>query len=88
MKELEKSFIGKGEVRGFKFEMVHNTPLGYIYAIKGDNVTYYEVFKRKENTRFNCVSYPTSAAFGIWAWNVATLDKAKQKLESFKTVEA
>lgn len=88
MKQLEKSFIGKGEVRGFKFEMVHSTPLGYVYAVKDDNVTHYEVFKHKENTRFKCISYPTSKAFGVWAWSMTNLDKAKQKLESFKTEEA
>lgn len=37
---------------------------------------HYEVFKRRENTMYNVVSYPTDKAFGIWAWTTESLDRA------------
>lgn len=83
MKELETSFIGTGEVRGFEFQQIERTEHGYIYQVKvSEREMHYETFRRKENTRFNCVSYPTSKAFGIWAWSNKDIEKAKQKLQS------
>lgn len=70
MKELEEKFEGRGEVKGYSFELFEKCPAAYIYKkmhVETGTVSY-EVFKRKENTYFDCVSYPTSKAFGVWAW--------------------
>jgi len=87
MKELQKEFEGRGEVRGFKFRQLSETDYGFLYEVSCDGVTHYETFKRKENTLYNCVSYPTSKAFGIWAWSNTDLEKAKQRLQSFEKHE-
>ena len=54
---------------------------GYIY--KATNIetkmTHYEVFVRKYNKRFNNICYPSSKAFGIWAWTFHDLEKAITK---------
>lgn len=87
MKELSEHFIGRGEVRGFEFKQIEKTDNGYIYSVIGEGVTHYEVFKRRENTQFNCISYPNSNSFGVWAWSVNTLEKAKERLETFNIVK-
>ena len=76
MKELKINFIGKGQVRGFEFTQVKKTEFGYIYKVDTKDRVHYEVFHRKENSRYNCISYPSSKAFGVWAWTFDTLDKA------------
>jgi hypothetical protein len=81
MKELQTQFTGKGQVKGYDFNQITATPYGYIYAktsLEGTNT--FEVFKRLENDVYNCVSYPTDKAFGIWAWNPGTLKRAKEIL--------
>tara|TARA_R110002049_G_scaffold286773_1_gene468592 strand:- start:264 stop:542 length:279 start_codon:yes stop_codon:yes gene_type:complete len=83
MKELEKEFIGKGQVKGFKFTQVKKTKYGYIYKVDTKHTIMYEVFKRKENNRFKCISYPTNKSFGIWAWTYKNLDSALDRLDNF-----
>ena len=77
--ELKKEFIGKGQVRGFMFTQIEKSNKAYIYRIEADKLTHYEVFTHKWNNRFNCVSYPTNNAFGVWAWTYRNLDKAMDK---------
>ena len=85
MKQLRTDFTGKGEVKGFEFTQLKKTDYGYIYAVdKGESV-HFEVFKHKENTQFNNVSYPKTRAFGVWAWTVGDFDKACEILETFNT---
>lgn len=84
MKELELNFIGKGQVRGFKFTQVKKNEFGYIYKIEDFGRVWYEVFKRKENVRYMCISYPTNKSFGVWAWTTPKLDKAENILEDIK----
>jgi len=79
MKQLEKEFIGKGQVKGFMFTQIKQNNYGYIYRIEADKLTHYEVFTHKPNKRFNCVSYPTNHAFGIWAWTYRDLEKAEER---------
>lgn len=89
MRELEKSFEGRGEVKGYSFNQITASPFGYIYertSFEGGKT--FEVFKRKENTLYEVVSYPTSKAFGIWAWAVSTLEKAEEKLTEIMEQEA
>jgi hypothetical protein len=77
MKELQTQFAGLGQVRGYDFNQITATPYGYIYAktsLEGGKT--FEVFKRVENTLYGCISYPSNKAFGIWAWEVETLERA------------
>ena len=76
MKELQKTFEGKGEVKGVIFTQLKANEYAYIY---GRTDGYYEVFKRIENKQFNCISYPKSTSFGIWAWCCSNLQDAEKK---------
>jgi len=79
MKELEKEFIGRGEVKGFKFTQLYANSKAFIYRVTSQGGEYYEVFLRKQNTKYGVISYPSSKAFGIWAWYCSNLDKAMAK---------
>ncbi len=81
MKELQTEFIGIGEVRGFMFRQLLAGKQAYLYSVTNDNTTWYEVFERLENRRFNTVSYPSSPAFGTWAYCISDIEKAKAKFE-------
>lgn len=88
MRKLEKTIIGRGEVRGYTFERVYETDKMYIYA-QIDNETHkihsYEVFEKKVNELFDTESYPQSKSFGAWAWSVATLEEAMVKLKEIES---
>jgi len=84
IKELETKFIGKGQVRGFVFTQICKTDNGFIYEVDNYGNKYYEVFKKKLNTMYNNISYPTDKAFGIWAFTTYNLDKAKIMLNNLK----
>lgn len=77
MRELEKEFIGRGQVKGFKFTQLKKTEFGFIYKVEHFGLVHYEVFQRRENSRFMCVSYPSNKAFGLWAWTVKTIERAE-----------
>ena len=64
-KELPERFTGRGEVRGFDFELVQKSTSGYMYKKSYSGLVTFEVFERRINKRFNCVSYPRSKQFGI-----------------------
>lgn len=83
MKELRKEFIGIGEVKGFMFKQLNANGYAYLYEVvsPNDNTPHYEVFERIENVIFDCVSYPKSKSFGIWAWCISDYDKAVKKYE-------
>ena len=76
MRELKKEFIGRGQVRGFLFSQQKKSDYAYIYAVDTGVSTHFEVFKRKENSRFDCVSYPSNNAFGKWAKTTSDYDTA------------
>lgn len=86
MRELPTEFVGVGEVRGFQFRQVSRTMFGYIYEVRvpGKSGCHYEVFRRMENARFGCVSYPKSKSFGAWAWCCDSLAKARDRLKGFE----
>ena len=73
-KELPMKFIGKGQVRGFKFYQLKKTISGYMYLVNTGHRIYFEVFKRHINRRFSCISYPKAESFGIWAWTIKSND--------------
>jgi len=85
MKELKTNFIGKGQVKGFKFTQVKKTDFGHIYKVDDFGAVWYEVFRRVENYRYSCISYPTNKAFGVWAWTAKSLSRANEILEDIKT---
>jgi len=87
MKELENQFIGRGEVRGFVFTEIIKNEYGYIYQVSNNGNIHFEVFKRKENTQFNCISYPKSPAFGLWAWSKSNIQDAYDVFNSFTMEE-
>tara|TARA_R110000823_G_scaffold221159_1_gene349665 strand:+ start:1024 stop:1290 length:267 start_codon:yes stop_codon:yes gene_type:complete len=83
MKQLEKEFKGVGEVKGYSFKQITNIEgVLYVYEVKGVETTHYEVFKHVENKRFNCISYPRSPAFGVWAWTCGDSDSVLNKTHS------
>ena len=79
IKPLPKQFTGKGEVKGYYFTQIRQTDKAFIYEVSHDDSKHYEVFKKVVNRRFACVSFPTSKAFGIWAFTYMSLEKAKKK---------
>ena len=87
MKELKEYFSGRGQVKGYVFNQIRKTNWGFIYEVKGNDIIHYEVFKRKENTMYDCISYPTDKAFGLWAWTCDSVERASEMLETFKKIE-
>jgi len=87
MKELEKNFCGRGEVKGFIFKCLLMSDNAYLYEVKTESSVHYEVFERKENTQFDCVSYPKSNSFGVWAYTTCDWEKALSKYEYYKAKE-
>ena len=87
MKELEEEFIGRGEVRGFQFKCLLMCDKAYLYSVTTEGGVHYEVFERKENTQFDCVSYPKSNSFGVWAFTTVDWGKALAKYEYYKAKE-
>ena len=81
MKELKKEFIGRGQVKGFRFTQLNKSQFAYLYEVNTNDNIFYEVFYRKENKRYECVSYPTNKSFGIWAWTYSNLETASNKYE-------
>jgi hypothetical protein len=80
MKELKEYFTGRGQVKGYIFNQIKRTEYAYLYEVKENGRIHYEVFKRKENTLYDCISYPTDKAFGIWAWTLMDIESAHDKL--------
>lgn len=80
MKELKEYFTGIGQVKGYIFNQLNKTDYAYLYEVKENNRTHYEVFLRKENTLYDCVSYPTEKAFGKWAWTCMDYKSAYDKM--------
>lgn len=79
MKELQKEFDGRGEVKGTRFVQRLANEYAFLYECFPDNsAPYFEVFKRKENNYFECVSFPTSKAFGRWAWTTHSASRARE----------
>ena len=86
MKQLESEFNGRGEVKGSIFKRLLVGDKAYLYEVIDHETEsiHYEVFKRKENTYYNCISYPTSKAFGVWAWSYRNFVKATEKFNQIR----
>jgi hypothetical protein len=76
MEELKEYFVGIGEVKGHIFNQVLKSDFAYIYEVNTGTKKYYEVFKKSIN--FDRISYPSSKAFGKYAWTCGTLEIAKE----------
>ena len=85
MKQLEEEFKGKGQVRGFKFTQIKKTENAYLYRVDTGDSKHYEIFEKKENTQFNCISYPSNKAFGVWAKTSSDYNRALDILEVLDT---
>ena len=79
IKPLKTQFEGRGEVKGYLFTLLGMTDRAFLYEVSSGSSKHFEVFKRKENSRYGCISYPTSAAFGIWAWTYSDIKSAIKK---------
>lgn len=79
MKNLEKIILGKGEVKGFLFNRHNQSNRAYLYKVDTGCSIYYEVFKKlhRVNSKRDC--FPSSKAFGVWAWMFPTIEKAIEK---------
>ena len=75
-RELPEYFTGRGEVRGFTFQMIRKSDHGYIYQVNHHGLVHYEIFKRIINERFSCIGYPGSASFGVTAWQAKAYKEA------------
>jgi hypothetical protein len=87
MKQLEKNFIGKGQVKGFIFTQIKKSDNAYIYEVVDGSNLRYEVFNHKLNTRFGCVTYPSNKAFGIWAFTTPSFKRALEIFEDLSIVK-
>ena len=76
IRDLKTDFTGVGQVRGYKFTQISKTKSAFLYQVDTSDRLYYEVFRKRINRRFACVSYPTDKAFGIWAWTSPKLERA------------
>jgi hypothetical protein len=76
MRQLEKTFVGKGQVKGFLFTQLKKTEFAYLYEVDNGSNKAFEIFKHRENTRFGCVTYPSNKAFGIWAKTTRDFQRA------------
>lgn len=79
MKELHKNITGKGVVKGFLFSQIQQSETAYLYKVNSGTSTYYEVFEKTQRTNSKQHCFPTSKAFGIWAWTFSTIEKAEEK---------
>lgn len=81
IKPLAMQFIGRGEVKDYLFSQISQADK----AFSGDS-KHYDVFKKIINKRYACVSYPTSKAFGIWAYTKMSLESAIEKFNELNKI--
>lgn len=70
MKELEEVIKGRGEMKGFTLTQLKKSEFAYLYEVLEEETGHktYEVFRRRENVQFGCVSYPSSKGFGDYIY--------------------
>lgn len=80
IRQLREEFDGKGEVKGYRFRQAEKGDNYYIYEVtdtENPGRVHYEVFRRVTNELYQVESYPTSKAFGNWAWTAQSLEHAR-----------
>lgn len=85
MENLNQIIIGKGEVKGFVFTQIQKSDKAYIYQVDSGASIYYEVFKVTKRTNSKRPCFPTSKAFGIWAWTYMSAETATTKFNQLNT---
>lgn len=100
IKNLPDSFAGKGEMGGYEFKKLKETPYGFIYEVfnqECSTVPFYEVFEKQ--ARQICIDfnkriysenefkyvYPKAKDFGNWAFTCKSKQKAFEYLKRFET---
>ncbi|PRX54412.1 hypothetical protein [Flagellimonas meridianipacifica] len=93
MQELKQKYYNATKT----FQQIGISDQAYIYEVtdlETDHI-YYEVFERRYNRRFDCISFPTDKAFGKWAWCISrgadhksALKAALLKFELLRVQEA
>ena len=94
---LKLSFVGTGEVKGFVFDLIKETDLGFIYKITtSSNKSHYEIMKKDsvakcldfKNKVYSTTDFkytlPRSNYFGSWCWTAITMDRAIEILNSLE----
>ena len=82
IENLPQQFIGKGEVKDFVFTKIKESDKAFVYEVdSGCSKNHYEVFRKKAKTNSVRYCYPTSKAFGGWAWCPSSLKKALEIFE-------
>lgn len=80
--DLPNQFIGIGEVKDWVFTKIKESEKAFIFEVNnGCSKNHYEVFRKKAKTNSVRYCYPTSKAFGDWAWCPSTLEKALEIFE-------
>ena len=94
---LKQNFVGTGEVKGFIFDLIKETDLGFIYKVTtSSNKPHYEIMKKVlvakcldfkkrlfSETDFR-YTLPRSYNFGSWCWTAITMDRAIEILNSLE----
>lgn len=84
-RELPEIFSGRGEVKGFLFRQITKSDAGYLYEVSTPyGINHFEVFKKTENKRYGCLSYPRSKRFGIIAWTHRIVEEAIKRFNELK----
>ena len=88
IKPLKTQFSGKGEVLGYMFTQLEKGSNSYLYEVRNEDNDdiHYEVFKKKINTQYDCISYPRSKSFGIWAWTKMSLADALELFNNLNDI--
>ena len=94
---LKQNFVGTGEVKGFVFDLIKETDLGFIYKITtSSNKSHYEITKKDlaaksldfKNRIFSTTDFkytmPRSYNFGLLCWTAITMDRAIEILNSLE----
>lgn len=87
MQRLSNCFIGIGEVKGAEFLLVKCSEKAYLYEVNTGVSKYYEVFVRKSKSNSLRDCFPTSKAFGVWAWTYSNLDSAIEKFNHLNLIK-
>jgi hypothetical protein len=99
IKQLPLEFIGRGEVKKFKFTQIKKNEFGFIYKVESeDSSSHYEVFENKISNCYDFINktitgelmetYPSAKFFGKWAWTANTLEKAYEILNEIETKQS
>ncbi len=87
MKLLADTIKSPKGLKGFTLTKQYMDDEYYIYKKTHTHDGYdagYELFKRKINTMFDCETIPGGNAFGVWAWQLLTLERCYEKLNEIK----